>query len=59
MTPKPNTLSILMDGQYKDENTGETVNPDLLTRTHMYVIPDDLRGGKVSSVILKTATDGH
>ena len=48
MTPKPRTLDDYMDGEYKDENTGdETVNPDLLARTHMYVIPDDLRGGKV------------
>jgi hypothetical protein len=47
MTPKPSTISDYLDREYTDVNTGTIVNPDLLQRSHMYVIPDDVRGGKM------------
>ena len=47
MTPKPRTISDYLDGEYLDVNTSTIVNPDLLQRSHMYVIPDDVRGGKM------------
>jgi hypothetical protein len=47
MTPKARTISDYLSGEFTDVNTGAIVNPDLLQRSHIYVIPDDVRGGKM------------
>ena len=49
MTPKARTVSDYLSGEFTDVNTGAIVNPDLLQRQHMYMIPDDVKGGKVYS----------
>ena len=58
MTPKPRTLDDYMDGEYKDVNTGEMVNPDLPARTHMYIVRTISVAGKHINVISKTASAG-